>query len=216
VHRVTGQGATARARPGNAGARPGYRERLIDAMAQSVEEKGYRETIVSDIVRIARTSRTAFYDHFEDREACFLALFDAANDAVIEKTARAARPDRPWFEQVDDAVGAYLDAMEERPLLWRSFLRELPALGEAGAARQREVIERFAEMLVNLVEAGLRQQPREGATSLTKEMGTVIAGGLTVLVIVAADQGRDIRELKPVAAKAVKAILSETVLNPYT
>ena len=33
------------------------RDRLIDAMAASIEEKGYRDTTVADVVRLARTSR---------------------------------------------------------------------------------------------------------------------------------------------------------------
>ena len=49
-----------------------HRERLIAAMAASIEEKGYRETFVGDVVRIARTSRRTYYEHFRDRDACFL------------------------------------------------------------------------------------------------------------------------------------------------
>ncbi len=58
-----------------------HRDRLIAAMAASIEAKGYRETTVADVVRLARTSRRTFYEHFVDRESCFLALFDATNDA---------------------------------------------------------------------------------------------------------------------------------------
>ena len=72
----------------------GHRERLIDAMAESIQEKGYRETTVADVVRIARTSRRTFYEQFEDREACFLALFDATNDQMMEEIA-AGRLPRP-------------------------------------------------------------------------------------------------------------------------
>src|SRR5581483_1723074 len=114
----------------------GYRERLIAAMASSIEEKGYRETTVADVVRIARTSRRSFYEHFEDRAACFLALFDATNDALIAQIATAVHAEDPWEDQVDQAVGAWVDAMAGEPALSRSFVRELPALGEDGAARQ--------------------------------------------------------------------------------
>jgi AcrR family transcriptional regulator len=43
-----------------------HRERLIAAMAASVEERGYADTTVADVVRIARTSRRTFYQHFQD------------------------------------------------------------------------------------------------------------------------------------------------------
>ena len=67
--------------------RAGHRERLIDAMAESIQAKGYRETTVADVVRIAHTSRRTFYEHFEDREACFLELFDATNDQMMDEIA---------------------------------------------------------------------------------------------------------------------------------
>src|SRR5437763_7780716 len=84
------------------------RQRLIAAMAASIQEKGYRETTVADVVRIARTSRRTFYEHFEDREACFLALFDATNIAMMEQIAAAVHPDHSLEEQVDAALDAYI------------------------------------------------------------------------------------------------------------
>jgi AcrR family transcriptional regulator len=182
-------------------------------MAESIEQRGYRETFVGDVVRVARTSRRNFYEHFEDRESCFLALFDAMNDAVLAQIAASVEPDRPWEEQVHAALGAYLDTVTARPALWQSFVRELPALGETGAARQRAVIQRFAELLVTLVESGRREQPEMGVRPLAIDMAIIIVGGLRELTVIAVEQGRDVRELRSVAEDAVKAILSATVLE---
>ena len=68
--------------PPDAGEQPGHRERLIAAMATAIEVNEYRETTVADVVRLARTSRRSFYEQFEDRDACFLALFDATNNEI--------------------------------------------------------------------------------------------------------------------------------------
>ncbi len=115
----------------------------------SIEEKGYRETTVADVVRLARTSRRTFYEHFEDRESCFLALFDATNDAMMQEIAAAVHPDEPIGDQVDRALDAYIHNVAAQPALYRSFVRELPGLGQAGADRQLAVIERFAQLLVD-------------------------------------------------------------------
>src|SRR5580692_318125 len=93
----------------------GHRDRLIAAMATSIEEKGYRDTTVADVVRIAKTSRRNFYEHFADRDACFLALFDATNDAMMRQIAGAVQPDRPLDEQVDRAVDAYIGNVMAQP-----------------------------------------------------------------------------------------------------
>src|SRR5947209_5010161 len=138
---------------------PGHRERLLAAMAGSIEEKGYRETFVGDVVRIARTSRRTFYENFADREACFLALFDWAHEEMMAAVADAVSTELPWQRQVDDALDAWLGVLSARPKLWWSLARELPALGSEGTARQRAGIIRFADLLVALVESGRQRQP---------------------------------------------------------
>src|SRR5947209_15823689 len=146
---------------------PDHRQRLVAAMAEAIESRGYRETTVADVVRLARTSRRTFYEHFEDREACFLALFDATNDAMMDQIAAAVHPDEPIERQVDEALDAYIDNVVAQPALYRSFVRELPGLGDAGAERQLAVIERFAQLLVDLVDSGRREQPDLAARALS-------------------------------------------------
>jgi AcrR family transcriptional regulator len=164
-------------------------------------------------VRIARTSRRNYYEHFEDRDACFLALFDAINDATMARIADAVNPGLPWEKQVDVAVGAFLDSVSARPALFSSFARELPALGRAGAERQRAVIERFAELLVGLVESGRRSRPDVGAHALSADTAILIVGGLRELTLIALEDGRDPAQLRAVTADAVKAILKTSVLS---
>jgi AcrR family transcriptional regulator len=189
-----------------------HRDRLINAIAESIEEKGYRETTVADVVRIARTSRRTFYEHFEDRDACYLALFDAVNDETMDHIAAAVQPDEPIDEQVDRALDAYIASITAHPALYRSFVRELPALGRDGADRQLAVIERFAQLLVGLVESGRRVQPELGARPLTMDTAIMIVGGLRELAVISLQQGRDVRELPATAGRTVKAILAGELL----
>jgi AcrR family transcriptional regulator len=189
-----------------------HRQRLIEAMATSIEDKGYRDTTVADVVRIARTSRRTFYEHFEDRDACFLALFDAVNDETMQQIAGAVRPEQPMDEQVDSALAAYIDSVARHPLLYRSFVRELPGLGQAGADRQLAVIERFAQLLIDLVESGRRVQPELAARPLSTDAAIMIVGGLRELAVISLQHGRDLRELPDTAAAMVKALLSGALL----
>jgi AcrR family transcriptional regulator len=188
-------------------ATPDHRQRLIAAMSESVADKGYRDTTVADVVRIARTSRRSFYEHFEDRDACYLALFDAVNESLMATVAAAINVEEPWEQQVDQALGAYLDAVAAQPALSQSFVRELPALGKAGSDRQLAVVERFARQLVGLVEVGRREQPGLEAGPLTLDMALMIAGGIRELTVISIQQGRDVREVRSAAAEVIKAIL---------
>ena len=192
---------------------PDHRERLIAAMAEAIEQRGYRETTVADVVRLARTSRRTFYEHFEDREACFLAMFDATNDAMMEQIAAAVRPDDPLERQVDQALDAYITNVTTHPALYKSFVRELPGLGDAGAERQLAVIERFAALLVGLVESGRREQPELVARGLSRDTAIMIVGGLRELAVIALQQGRSVADLRHTAGETVKAILAGTILS---
>ncbi len=194
-----------------AGALP-HRERLIAAMATSIEQRGYRETTVADVVRIAHTSRRTFYEHFEDRDACFLALFDAVNDETMERIAAAVSPDQPMDEQVDRALAAYIDSVTAHPALYQSFVRELPGLGRDGADRGLAVVERFARLLIGLVESGRAAQPELQARPLSMDAAVMIVGGLRELAVISLQQGRDVREIPASAGAMVKAILSGELL----
>jgi AcrR family transcriptional regulator len=194
------------------GPTPGHRERLIAAMASSIAEKGYRDTTVADVVRIARTSRRNFYQHFEDRDACFLALFDATNDAMMSEVADAVHFDQTLEEQVDAAVDAYIDNVSRRPALYASFVRELPGLGQAGSERGLATLERFADMMVSLVDSGRAIQPDLGARPLSMDTAIIIAGGLRELIVISLQRGRDVRELRTSAQATVKSILTGALL----
>ena len=112
-------------------------------------------------MRLARTSRRNFYEHFEDRDGCFLALFDSANQSMLDRIAAAVDPESSLEQQVDRAVEAYVDSVIAQPALWASFVREMPGLGRAGAERAQLTLERFAQTLIELVEGRAPRPARE-------------------------------------------------------
>jgi AcrR family transcriptional regulator len=184
-------------------------------MATCVEERGYRSTSVADVVRIARTSRRTFYEHFDDRDACFLALFEAATGDMMRSIAAAVQFDAEWEALVDAAVGAYLDSVAARPALFESFANELPALGPAGVERARGVTRRFVELLVELADTGAREHPALGARSLQRDTAIIIVGGLRELIFNALEAHRDVSGLRAGASSAVKAVLRAAMLEPH-
>jgi AcrR family transcriptional regulator len=190
----------------------GHRERLIAGMAGAIEDKGYRETTVADVVRLARTSRRSFYEHFEDRDACFLALFDATNDGLMRRVAENVDVSATLDEQVDAAVAAYIDSVTEHPALFASFVRELPGLGGVGAQRSAAAVERFARTLVALVDAAAEAQPGMVRRPLTIDTAIIIVGGLRELLVFSVQSGRDLQELRANVGATTKVILRGALL----
>ena len=183
----------------------GYRDRLLLGMADAIREHGgFRPVTVAEVVRHARTSRRTFYQHFDDREACFLALFDVVSARLLETIADAATGDGPFGDRVDRAMAAYLGALAAEPVITRACIQETPSIGAEGMARVRAMNELWAHQIMRLVEEA--RQHDDTLLPLGLEVATIITGGFRDLVVTALDQGRDVTELQDVAGDVFRRI----------
>jgi AcrR family transcriptional regulator len=66
------------------------RARLHGATVEAVAARGYPLLTVSQLVALAGISRRTFYEHFADREECFLASYDAVVAGAARRAAEAA------------------------------------------------------------------------------------------------------------------------------
>ncbi|MCZ7679603.1 MAG: TetR/AcrR family transcriptional regulator [Sandaracinaceae bacterium] len=107
--------------------------RLVEGLAAAVAEKGYAATTIADIVRHARVSKRTFYEHFPDKERCFLAAYQEASARTLAAIAEAVDPSRPFEEQIRAAMRACLGALEENVTMTRTFLLRDPRGRRAGA-----------------------------------------------------------------------------------
>jgi AcrR family transcriptional regulator len=182
-----------------------FRRRLLDGLAASIEADGYRATTVADIVRRARTSRRTFYEHFAGKEDCFVALLRDTNDRAIEQISAAVDPTAPWATQVRQAVEAWIASTEAAPALTLSWIRDLPSLGAAARAMQRDVMESFITMIQTLCDtdewyaAGLGPVPRQHAIMLI--------GALRELIAVTVEDGGRAGDITEVAVRGSIALL---------
>ncbi|MGV9803213.1 TetR/AcrR family transcriptional regulator [Mycobacterium sp. NPDC003449] len=194
---VTGAGSTA--------GTDAFRLRLLDGLTAAIVDKGYRDTTVADIVRHARTSKRTFYDQFASKEECFIELLRANNAALVTLIRAAVDAEAPWQEQIEQAVGAYVDHIESAPAITLSWIRELPGLGAAVRPLQRAALRELTDLLIDLsAAAGFR---RADLPQLTRPLAIILLGGLRELTALIVEDGRDIREIYQPAVAASKAIL---------
>jgi AcrR family transcriptional regulator len=124
------------------------RERMLVAMADAVAEKGYANVAVADVIERAKVSRRSFYEHYANKEECFLAAYDAGVEGMLEELRRVEREaggDRPAGARAQTA--AYLQLLADNPAFARTFLIEVLAAGPAALTRRDAVHERFAQRL---------------------------------------------------------------------
>jgi AcrR family transcriptional regulator len=181
-----------------------FRGRLLDGLAESIGERGYRDTTVADIVRHARTSKRTFYGQFTSKEECFIEVLRANNEELIAQIREAVDPEASWRVQIRAAVDAYVNHIESRPAITLSWIRELPSLGAAVRPVQRSVIQQLTDMLVDLSDsAGFR---RAQLPPVTRPLAVILLGGLRELTALVVEDGRDARVIVEPAVTASVAI----------
>lgn len=165
--------------PGRGGSREeterNQRERLFAAMVATVSEKGYEATTVADVVALSGVSRSAFYRHFEDKQACFL----AAVEAMVEPTLKRLGGDESapaGVERARQAFSTLVETIVAQPAAAKMCVVEIYAAGQEGA----ELVDRIMDSATDLAAALLEQMPeRKG---MPRELVRSIVGGIQKVI----------------------------------
>ncbi|HKN93950.1 MAG TPA: TetR/AcrR family transcriptional regulator [Thermoleophilaceae bacterium] len=179
-------------------------------MAHAVAAKGYAATTVADVVGGAGVSRKTFYEHFQDKEDCFLAAFDGGVEILVNAVERATlEAQGEWREHIRAGVRAYLATLAAVPDFARTFLVEVLAAGPRALERRGEVHRRFAELLKALHESYRADHPEE-IPQLPDEVFIATVGAVNELVSDRVRGGRtaDLPELEPVISYLQIAFLA--------
>jgi AcrR family transcriptional regulator len=125
------------------------RERLISGLTQALYEVGYHETTVSLIGRRAAVSKSDFYKHFESKDDCFVAAYEAAIERIRQRvvTSCEGSEGKGWAERVQAAVGGLLDLFDEDPALASIALVEGLRAGRGVYDRYQAAIDSFVDIL---------------------------------------------------------------------
>jgi AcrR family transcriptional regulator len=136
------------------------RERLVRAIIACSAKRGYQATTIADIVALAKTSRSAFYEHFESKEACFLDAY-AQMSATMQDVVVSSGLDAPsWQEALDVGLATYFEWFRERPDQAAAFLVEIRTVGPEALEARAKVLERMSGRLKLL---GLRAREEDAS-----------------------------------------------------
>ncbi|OLT27844.1 TetR family transcriptional regulator [Actinomadura sp. CNU-125] len=126
------------------------RERLCRAMAEVMSEKGYAATAVEDVLKRAGVSRQTFYRIFTSKQDCFLASFETACAASLDRMLEPGGDGDP-LERCEAALSQYLRTVAAELPFARLFLVEAYAAGPEAirrrARRETEMTAALADLL---------------------------------------------------------------------
>jgi AcrR family transcriptional regulator len=123
------------------------RSRMLTAAAEAVEDVGYARLTVAQVIARARVSRKTFYDLFEDREDCFLAVFDQAVEQISALVGEAYAREPGWRDGMRAGVLAMLRFMDDEPGLARICVVEALGAGPRVLKRRTEVLTELKEVV---------------------------------------------------------------------
>jgi len=162
------------------------RQRLLDATELLIAEKGAPATTIEAIVKQAGVSSVTFYEHFRDKEECFVAAFDRA----VEELRAAVPAGLPGPERAQQVLAALLAAVDAEPARARLCFVEAQKGGPQLRARYEAELDAVA-------------------AELADPLGQAIVGGLAWLLRERLELGggEGVQDLLP--------RMSEIVLDPY-
>lgn len=173
--------------------------RLRRATIAAIAEAGYPAVRVADIVRRARVSRAAFYDHFADKEDAFLAATREGGQLMSDRVVAAARAVPAGAADEDvlrAAFRAFLEFLRTEPAFARAFYIDMPTAGPRAVERFEQAGRRFAAMTATWHRRARVRHPDWPAVPDDAYLGLAGAYAELVRVRVRAGRTKDLPELE--------------------
>lgn len=131
------------------------RERLLAAGRDVFAERGFAQAGIDEIVARARVSRTSFYEHFDNKEECLLAVFAQGMRRMGEAVTAAVREPLPPSERIRSEVATVARTFAADPAMARVMLVTIVG---ATAAAERARLDMRAQAAA-VIEAQLKEYP---------------------------------------------------------
>jgi AcrR family transcriptional regulator len=153
-------------------------------MRESVGEKGYRATTISDVVGRAGVSRKTFYEHFANKQECLLATFDEIQVEARSRVTSAFEGSGDLHDRVEAAIRALFEATIDNPAAARLSMVEITAAGPAGIERRERATAEYGLFVRGILE----EKPGGGAVPDTVVRG--IVGGMNRVLYTCVQGGK--------------------------
>ncbi len=157
------------------------RGRLLAAIADSLDERGYDRTTVSAISTRAGVSKSDFYRHFASKDECFFAAYDEAVERLREEVLTACAGPDEWGEAICAGLAAALARLAAEPAQANLLLVEGLRAGPGVYGRFQGAVESFVPYLRDSAPAGRNASRPPEATDEAVVGGIVSLLGRRVL-----------------------------------
>ncbi|MFI5780992.1 TetR/AcrR family transcriptional regulator [Nocardia sp. NPDC051570] len=158
------------------------RLQLLDAATELFARQGFSGTSIEQICQQAYVGTKGFYDHFDSKEACYIALLELITAQIRQRVlgVAAESAELEWQQRAPGLIAAFVHAIADDPRLAKV------SFGEAGGIspvveKQRRGNRRWAAGFLDAQWAG---EPDADAGAQRRRIALALAtiGGLFELV----------------------------------
>ncbi|WP_405485899.1 TetR/AcrR family transcriptional regulator [Nocardia sp. NBC_00511] len=186
------------------------RGRLLEAMVECVEEKGYSACTLTDIVARARVSRSTFYEHFSNKEHCFVEAVRSASDIIaariIDELAQLPAS-AGAHERIESMVTTFCETVASEPQFSRLMLVETFKVDQEAVGLRDLAVDRFADLYRVFYAEARAMDP--GLPVIADELFALIpdAIGERTRRVIVAEGAHRVPELAPLFVEFVNSVL---------
>jgi len=187
--------------------RANQRRRLVRAAIDEFAARGYHRTSVEDIVRRARTSRSAFYAFFDNREDAMYGALQTSLRSLLDTVRRTIFAAAPDDDLVEVGITAYVHWLVTDPAAAAVILLEgVGTSPEANALRSRTRRE-LADLIRDL---WAERDPEAAGAPQARAIAVGVVGIITESMVHLIETGRlaEAPDHVPALVAAIERILA--------
>lgn len=132
------------------------RKRIFTALEQVMSDKGYLDSSVADVIKVAGVSRQTFYQLFTSKQDCFVASYTRRQELLIAKVLDDVAAGTA-MERFAVLLRAYLWSIAEDPGRSRIYLVGVYAAGPEAIAHRLALQQQFVDGVATVFDASSTQ-----------------------------------------------------------
>ncbi|SNY81463.1 transcriptional regulator, TetR family [Nocardia amikacinitolerans] len=158
------------------------RSQLLDAATELFAEQSFSGTSIEQICQRAYVGTKGFYDHFDSKEACYIALLEQITAQIQQRVAEVATEvsGRDWGQRAAAVIDAFVHAIADDPRLAKVTFGEAGGISPAVEKQRRGNRRWAAAFLDSQWSSGPAPDERAQRRRLALALATI--GGMFELV----------------------------------
>jgi AcrR family transcriptional regulator len=177
------------------------RERIYEALAELVVERGLPEVQLEDVLESARIGRELFERHFDDLQDCFDRLWEEMTAEYTSAWNASFAGEASWRDRLRSAAYLTLRYFTEDPTRAAFFMVGAQSGGEVAQARRDRMIARGIEM----IDEARTELP--DPDSVPRSEAEAVVGAIYQAILGAAGEGSPDRMVEAVPQLMYLAVL---------